>query len=247
MKMNIVFTLPGRTDDYQSEAGPLSNFYMALLDMTALRKDWIVIGGSREAEPHLAFGDGPGRKEMPRWPDPAYPSQLHLDIAVPRLAPAADLALGLGARLLDERGQLYADPVGHPFCLYRDAVEAPRIGRIVVDCPEPPSLAAFYAELLDMPIRRLDTADRVVIGQEPGGGGPSLPDLAFQRVAEYRAPRWPDPEHPQQIHLDIWPDRALAPDRVKELGATALPALGGSCPVYADPAGHPFCLCGGGR
>jgi hypothetical protein len=31
------------------------------------------------------------------------------------------------------------------------------------------------------------------------------------------------------------------------LGATRLPDMGGSCPVYADPAGHPFCLCAPGQ
>ena len=28
-------------------------------------------------------------------------------------------------------------------------------------------------------------------------------DLAFQRVEDYRPPRWPDDDHPKQYHLDF--------------------------------------------
>jgi hypothetical protein len=31
------------------------------------------------------------------------------------------------------------------------------------------------------------------------------------------------------------------------LGAIRLPPQGGSCPVFADPAAHPFCLCAPGQ
>jgi hypothetical protein len=62
------------------------------------------------------------------WPDGPIPQQLHLDTTVPT---AADLhaqhrrALNLGARLLLDRSddpeeplQVYADPAGHPFCIF---------------------------------------------------------------------------------------------------------------------------------
>jgi hypothetical protein len=61
-------------------------------------------------------------------------------------------------------------------------------------------------------------------------------------------PDWPDGT-PQQIHLDLWvDDPAAAHDLVMSLGATVLKdAEDGDSPdnfqVYADPAGHPFCLC----
>ena len=61
-------------------------------------------------------------------PDGRYPQMLHLDITVPT---AAELdrqharALQLGARLLYDRFddpeeplRVYADPAGHPFCLF---------------------------------------------------------------------------------------------------------------------------------
>ena len=61
-------------------------------------------------------------------------------------------------------------------------------------------------------------------------------------------PDWPDGA-PQQIHLDLWvDDPTAAHEHVMSLGATVLKeAEDGDSPdafqVYADPAGHPFCLC----
>jgi len=72
--------------------------------------------------------------------------------------------------------------------------------------------------------------------------------LAFQHVAQYQAPRWPDPAYPQQIHLDLQvEDGAEAHKLALRLGGIRLPPMGGSCPVFADPAGHPFCLCSPGQ
>lgn len=63
--------------------------------------------------------------------------------------------------------------------------------------------------------------------------------LAFQRAPGHRPPTWPDPAVPQQFHLDIMvEDVAAAGQRVLALGAAKL--VGED--VYADPAGHPFCL-----
>jgi hypothetical protein len=57
----------------------------------------------------------------PRWPDPAYPQQLHLDIRVNDADQAERELLALGAtRLPGEREtgfRVFADPVGHPFCI----------------------------------------------------------------------------------------------------------------------------------
>jgi predicted enzyme related to lactoylglutathione lyase len=56
----------------------------------------------------------------PRWPDPAYPQQAHLDIAVEDLDAAEAKALELGATRLTGGGQtfrVFSDPAGHPFCL----------------------------------------------------------------------------------------------------------------------------------
>ena len=62
--------------------------------------------------------------------------------------------------------------------------------------------------------------------------------LAFQRATGHRPPTWPSPETPQQMHLDVMvEDPTAARTHVLRLGATHLDG-----DVYADPAGHPFCL-----
>lgn len=114
------------------------------------------------------------------------------------------------------------------------------IGRwhgLVIDCPEPGELAGFYEALLGM-VRVQDAADWVVIGDAP-----DRPGLAFQRSPDWRAPSWPDPALPQQMHLDVRvPDLDEAQDRVLALGARRLPGGGERFRVFADPVGHPFCL-----
>ncbi|WP_286157013.1 VOC family protein, partial [Streptomyces sp. AA4] len=53
-------------------------------------------------------------------PSQDRPQQAHLDLDVPDLEAAHQRVLGLGAKLLDdspETFRVYADPVGHPFCL----------------------------------------------------------------------------------------------------------------------------------
>jgi Glyoxalase-like domain len=117
------------------------------------------------------------------------------------------------------------------------------IRNVTFDCPDARALASFYAELIPMPIRHLDTPDRVEIGNDR-----SSTRLAFATVQDYRAPTWPDPAYPQQLHLcgpvQVHGHEAESPtELVQRLGATLLPHQGGDCPVYADPAGHPFCLC----
>ena len=65
----------------------------------------------------------------------------------------------------------------------------------------------------------------------------------FQQVGDYNPPRWPDPAHPQQAHLDLLVDDLDAGEaRALELGATRLDGGGERFRVFADPAGHPFCL-----
>jgi predicted enzyme related to lactoylglutathione lyase len=115
---------------------------------------------------------------------------------------------------------------------------------VALDCPDPLRLAEFYAELLG--------GETVVDPEEPGWvevrGFEGTP-LAFQRVDGYRPPAWPDPQQPQQMHLDFDVDDIEADEkRVLELGATVLERTdqlrpGANWRIYADPAGHPFCLC----
>lgn len=56
-------------------------------------------------------------------------------------------------------------------------------------------------------------------------------------------PRWPDPERPQQMHLDVRvPDFDEAEAAALRLGAARLDGGGERFRVLADPAGHPFCI-----
>jgi catechol 2,3-dioxygenase-like lactoylglutathione lyase family enzyme len=76
-------------------------------------------------------------------------------------------------------------------------------------------------------------------------GGRDEVRIAFQRVEQFVAPQWPDPAAPQQMHVDVLVDDLDAGEKeVLALGATLLE--GSDKPVgyrvYADPAGHPFCL-----
>jgi catechol 2,3-dioxygenase-like lactoylglutathione lyase family enzyme len=107
-----------------------------------------------------------------------------------------------------------------------------RLHHVILDCPDPLALATFYSRLLGMPITYADE-DFVVVAMSDRTSG-----LAFQRSPDQRPATWPDPAVPQQIHLDVMvEDVPGSYDAVLALGATR---LGGD--VFADPAGHPFCL-----
>jgi len=108
-----------------------------------------------------------------------------------------------------------------------------RLHHVILDCPEPEALAEFYSELLGLPVTyRSD--DFVVVARDDATSG-----IAFQRAPDHRPPQWPDPRYPQQVHLDVMvDDQDAAEGQVLALGAVALPGDH----VYADPAGHPFCL-----
>jgi predicted enzyme related to lactoylglutathione lyase len=72
------------------------------------------------------------------------------------------------------------------------------------------------------------------------------PRIGVQLAPDHVPPEWPDGPTKQQIHLDLWvEDFAEAHEHVMALGAKVLKpaAPGGDFQVYADPAGHPFCLC----
>lgn len=108
-----------------------------------------------------------------------------------------------------------------------------RLHHLIFDCPDPQALARFYSELLGNPIT-YDSDDFVVVAENDATSG-----LAFQRATDHRRPTWPSPVVPQQLHLDIMvEDVAIATPHVLALGAEKLDGGG----VFADPAGHPFCL-----
>ncbi|TWV52736.1 VOC family protein [Streptomyces misionensis] len=73
--------------------------------------------------------------------------------------------------------------------------------------------------------------------------------IGFQRVDDYRPPRWPGQTVPQQLHLCFEvADLDEAEARLLELGAGKpdhQPHDAARARVLTDPAGHPFCICRG--
>ncbi|HEX4221431.1 MAG TPA: VOC family protein [Pseudonocardiaceae bacterium] len=113
---------------------------------------------------------------------------------------------------------------------------------VVLDCPDVLELARFYRSLLGGVVNQPDP--RWTVGDDFATlHTDSGLVLAFQRVADHQPPRWPDTSHPQQFHLDLdVPDLDRAQHRVLDLGATLLHVDSRGWRIFADPAGHPFCL-----
>jgi catechol 2,3-dioxygenase-like lactoylglutathione lyase family enzyme len=110
-----------------------------------------------------------------------------------------------------------------------------RLHHVVIDCPDPGALAAFYSELLSLPVT-YRSEDWVVIARNDTTSG-----IAFQLAPDHQPPEWLNPERPQQMHLDVMVDDVeTAEPLVLGLGARRLAGEGSH--VYVDPAGHPFCL-----
>jgi len=112
-----------------------------------------------------------------------------------------------------------------------------RLHHIVLDCADAEQLAEFYSALLGFPITYRSPGWVVVAENDHSSG------LAFQPVAHYVPPVWPEGQPGQQLHLDVMvTDPDAADSWVVDLGARRLPTDGDGPRVYADPAGHPFCL-----
>lgn len=113
----------------------------------------------------------------------------------------------------------------------------PRFHSVVLDCLDPEALAGFYAQLFEWPAAQVEDDNGWATLDGPGL------KVAFQRADDYQPPTWPKPERQQMLHLDLMvDDMASAHDRALELGARHLDTQK-TFRVYADPAGHPFCLC----
>jgi hypothetical protein len=131
-----------------------------------------------------------------------------------------------------------------------------RLRQVVLDAVDSRGLAEFYRELLGWDYRPGDEVppagaddpqgrDWLVLRAPDGGVG-----VAFQHVEELAAATWPEPGVPQQLHLDLTvpdTDALLAEhERAVRLGARLRydrfedPVE--PLRVYADPAGHPFCI-----
>jgi len=112
-----------------------------------------------------------------------------------------------------------------------------RLHHVVVDCPQPELLAAFYSKLLALPVTYRSDDWVVVSANETTSG------IAFQLAPDHLAPDWGNPAHPQQLHFDVMVDDLdTVALEVMSMGARLLSGEKDGSRVLADPAGHPFCL-----
>ncbi len=218
----------------------VGSFYAGLTGWDVVRADADRFGVSTPAGQEIEFQHAPDHVP-PRWPGPEHPQQFHLDLQTDDPAAGAERAVALGATRLAE-GPTWitlADPAGHPFDLCQKDGVGPVMDlfAVTIDAPDASGLARFYADLTGMQVSY----------DGPEGALLSAGDrnLMFQQIGDYTPPRWPDPAHPQQAHLDLLVEDLDAGEaRAVELGATRLDAGGARYRVFTDPAGHPFCLVG---
>jgi predicted enzyme related to lactoylglutathione lyase len=111
---------------------------------------------------------------------------------------------------------------------------------LVFDAPDLGAESAFWSRVLDGTVDADEDWHTINVDGEPRVG--------IQLAPNHVRPDWPDGS-PQQMHLDLYVDDVRAAhDEVLALGATLLQAADDlesreGFQVYADPAGHPFCLC----
>jgi catechol 2,3-dioxygenase-like lactoylglutathione lyase family enzyme len=139
-----------------------------------------------------------------------------------------------------------------------DATEptTPTLRQVVLDCEDARALAEFYRQLLGFHYRPGDEPPQDGAPDTNGQDWLVLRDangsrqLAFQQVPQLPEPTWPEGPRPQMLHLDTTvptlSELYVQHQRALDLGARLLfdrsddqdePLI-----VYADPAGHPFCI-----
>ena len=112
-----------------------------------------------------------------------------------------------------------------------------RLSSPTINCPDAVALAGFYAQITGGRVVYTDPVWATMDG--PGGR------IDFQTDPAYVPPTWPEPTVPIQFHLDFYvEDLAAGEATVLAAGATryAHQPNADHCLVFADPAGHPFCL-----
>jgi catechol 2,3-dioxygenase-like lactoylglutathione lyase family enzyme len=125
----------------------------------------------------------------------------------------------------------------------------PVLMHTAVDTTDARALAEFYRELLGLRYRPGDEppaeSDWLVLVDGDGHR-----KMAFQQVPTLARPTWPAHDMPKQMHMDFGvPSREELERqrrRAEDLGATVLYDRTGDeqepLYVFADPAGHPFCI-----
>ena len=121
-----------------------------------------------------------------------------------------------------------------------------------IDCSDPINLANFYSSItgLKVDVTTENTDSNIVWVELKDNQG--IPKLAFQKVANYKAPTWPEGPIPQQLHLDFAVKNLDETEiELLKIGAVKTEFQPGSPKtndystefrVYLDPEGHPFCI-----
>jgi hypothetical protein len=140
--------------------------------------------------------------------------------------------------------------------LMDDSPAFPQLRQVVLDCEDARRLAEFYRELLGLAYRPGDEPPPAGEPDPAGSDWLVLRDasgrtrIAFSQVDSLPPATWPEGPRPQQLHLDLTVPTAAELDRQHERTL----ALGGRLlldrsadpeeplRVYADLAGHPFCI-----
>jgi len=112
-----------------------------------------------------------------------------------------------------------------------------RLAAVSLDCPDPPTLASFYRQLLELEVM-IESEDFVALK------GADL-YLTMQRVDDHRPPSWPGGDVPKQLHLELSVSNLDAAEAFATgIGATraATQPSPDRWRVLIDPVGHPFCI-----
>jgi catechol 2,3-dioxygenase-like lactoylglutathione lyase family enzyme len=146
--------------------------------------------------------------------------------------------------------------VGRQVMVTGDRASFPALRQVVLDTTDARQLAGFYRDLLGLRYRPGD--EPVAAGQpDPRGqdwlvlqDADGVARRAFQQVPHLPEATWPQGPHPQMLHLDLTVPTTAELDRqhsrALSLGARLLLDRSDDpeepLRVYADPAGHPFCI-----
>ena len=217
----------------------VGSFYAELTGWEVVRQDADRFGAPDAGRP----GDRVPARTRPRR---AAVARTGAPAAVPprpadrRSEAAAERAVGLGAtRLADGASWItLADPAGHPF----DLCQADGVGPVMelfavtIDAPDASALARFYADLTGMEVTYDGPEGALITGDGTERDVPAGRRLQPAPVAGPGAPAAGPPR-----------PAGRRPRRRRGPGAWswARPGWTGGGErfrVFADPAGHPFCL-----
>lgn len=112
--------------------------------------------------------------------------------------------------------------------------------QLVFECDDAERSAVFWQHVLDLDPPYGETG-WLTLEWEPVGR------FSFHRVEAYEPPAWPGHNGEQHTHFDLLVDDLDEASRtVERAGGVSLTDVQDPGPkawrVYADPAGHPFCL-----